>query len=54
LQGDYNSFAKAFQDEELFTRLQPYAPENIAANQSISEIQSKDCYLKTTEKSGTG
>jgi hypothetical protein len=25
IQGEYNSFAKAFQDEELFTRLQPYA-----------------------------
>ncbi|MGH1520709.1 HlyD family secretion protein [Chryseobacterium sp. JK1] len=37
IQGEYNSFAKAFQDEELFTRLQPYAPENIATNQSISE-----------------
>lgn len=39
LQGDYNNFAKAFQDEELFTRLQPYAPENIAANQSLSEYR---------------
>lgn len=39
LQGDYNNFAKAFQDEELFTRLQPYAPENLAANQSISEYR---------------
>ncbi len=37
LQGDYNGFAKAFQDEALFTRLQPYAPENLAANQSLSE-----------------
>lgn len=37
LQGDYNNFAKALQDEQLFTRLQPYAPENLAANQSISE-----------------
>ncbi|MEY8758833.1 HlyD family secretion protein [Chryseobacterium tongliaoense] len=39
LQGDYNNFAKAFQDEALFTRLQPYAPENLAANQSISEYK---------------
>jgi len=39
LQGDYNSFAKALQDEQLFTRLQPYAPENLAANQSISEYR---------------
>lgn len=37
LQSDYNAFAKAFQDEKLFTKLQPYAPENLAANQSISE-----------------
>lgn len=41
LQGDYNSFAKAFQDENLFTRLQPYAPENLAANQNISESRSR-------------
>lgn len=46
LQGDYNSFAKAFQDEELFTRLQPYAPENIAANQSISEYRVRIATLK--------
>ncbi|MDN5481308.1 MAG: HlyD family secretion protein, partial [Chryseobacterium sp.] len=46
LQGDYNSFAKAFQDEELFTRLQPYAPENIAANQSISEYRGRIATLK--------
>jgi multidrug resistance efflux pump len=39
LQGDYNNFAKAFQDEALFTRLQPYAPENLAANQSLSEYR---------------
>lgn len=46
LQGDYNSFAKAFQDENLFTRLQPYAPENLATNQSISESQSRILNLK--------
>ncbi|MBT2622171.1 MULTISPECIES: HlyD family secretion protein [Chryseobacterium] len=39
LQGDYNNFAKAFQDQDLFTRLQPYAPENLATNQSISEYR---------------
>lgn len=39
LQGEYNNFAKAFQDEELFTRLQPYAPENLAASQSLSEYK---------------
>ncbi|RQO38105.1 HlyD family secretion protein [Chryseobacterium sp. KBW03] len=41
LQGDYNQFSKAFQDEKLFTRLQPYAPENLAANQSLSEYKSR-------------
>lgn len=46
LQGDYNSFAKAFQDEELFTRLQPYAPENLAANQNLSEYRSRIATLK--------
>ncbi|REC46262.1 HlyD family secretion protein [Chryseobacterium pennipullorum] len=46
LQGDYNNFAKAFQDEELFTRLQPYAPENLAANQSISEYRVRIATLK--------
>ncbi|MDR4952950.1 HlyD family efflux transporter periplasmic adaptor subunit [Chryseobacterium sp. ES2] len=46
LQGEYNSFAKAFQDEALFTRLQPYAPENLAANQSISEYKIRIATLK--------
>ncbi|MCD1117773.1 HlyD family secretion protein [Chryseobacterium turcicum] len=46
LQGDYNNFAKAFQDENLFTRLQPYAPENIATNLSISESKSRIANLK--------
>lgn len=46
LQGDYNNFAKAFRDEELFTRLQPYAPENLAANQSISESRNRIATLK--------
>lgn len=39
LQGEYNSFAKAFQDEELFRRLQPYVPENLASQKSISEYK---------------
>lgn len=46
LQSDYNTFAKAFQDEKLFTRLQPYAPENLAANQSISESRSRIATLR--------
>ena len=41
LQGDYNNFAKALQDERLFSNLQPYAPENLAANQSILEYRSR-------------
>ncbi len=46
IQGDYNNFAKAFQDEKLFTRLQPYAPENLAANQSLSEYNSRIANLQ--------
>ncbi|ALR31584.1 MULTISPECIES: HlyD family secretion protein [Chryseobacterium] len=46
LQSDYNNFAKAFQDEALFTRLQPYAPENLAANQSLSEYRVRIATLK--------
>ncbi|WP_426476097.1 HlyD family secretion protein [Chryseobacterium sp. CBSDS_008] len=46
LQSDYNTFAKAFQDEKLFTRLQPYAPENLAANQNISESRSRIANLR--------
>ncbi|KIC61953.1 HlyD family secretion protein [Chryseobacterium taiwanense] len=46
LQGDYNNFAKALQDEHLFTKLQPYAPENLAANQSIAESRSRISTLK--------
>lgn len=46
LQGDYNQFSKAFQDEKLFTRLQPYAPENLAANQSLSEYKGRIATLE--------
>jgi multidrug efflux pump subunit AcrA (membrane-fusion protein) len=46
LQSDYNSFAKAFQEEALFTRLQPYAPENLAANQSLSEYKIRTATLR--------
>lgn len=41
LQADYNAFAKAFQDEQLFNRLRPYAPENVAADQNISAYRSR-------------
>lgn len=46
LQGDYNQFAKAFQDEKLFAKLQPYAPENLAANQSLFEYRSRIATLQ--------
>lgn len=46
IQSDYNAFAKAFQDEKLFTRLRPYAPENIAADRNISEYKSRITTLK--------
>lgn len=41
LQSDYNIFFKAFQDERLFSKLQPYAPENLAINQSLTENRSR-------------
>lgn len=46
IQSDYNSFAKAFQDERLFTKLQPYAPENLAVSQSLSEYKSRIATLQ--------
>jgi len=46
LQADYNAFAKAFQDEQLFSRLRPYAPENIATDQNISAYRSRITNLK--------
>jgi len=46
LQSDYNAFAKAFQDEQLFKRLRPYAPENVATDQNISAYRSRIINLK--------
>ena len=46
LQSDYNVFSKALEDEKLFSRLQPYAPENLAANQSIIENKNRISILK--------
>lgn len=46
LQGEYNNFAKVLQDEQLFTRLKPYAPEAIAANQSIGEYRARIATLQ--------
>lgn len=41
IQGEFNNFSKAYQDEKLFTRLQPYVPENLATEQSISEYRGR-------------
>lgn len=46
LQSDYNVFSKAFQDERLFSKLQPYEPENLAANQSLTENRSRISILQ--------
>ena len=46
LQSDYNTFAKAFQDEKLFTRLKPYAPEDVATSQSLSENKGRIATLR--------
>ncbi|MEZ7528176.1 HlyD family secretion protein [Cloacibacterium normanense] len=46
LQSDFNSFAKAFRDEQLFTRLKPYSPETLATSQSLSEYQNRISTLK--------
>ena len=50
LQSDYNNFAKAFQDEKLFDRLKPYAPENIATEQNISAYKSRLVTLKQQKR----
>lgn len=50
LQIDYNNFAKAFQDEKLFTRLKPYDPENVATDQNISANKSRIVTLKQQKK----
>ncbi|RZL32417.1 MAG: HlyD family efflux transporter periplasmic adaptor subunit [Pedobacter sp.] len=46
LQSDYNNFAKAFQDEKLFTTLKPYSPENIATSQNITANRNRILVLK--------
>ncbi|PQA94987.1 HlyD family secretion protein [Chryseobacterium piscicola] len=46
LQSDYNVFSKALQDERLFSKLQPYAPENLAANQGLTENKSRIAILQ--------
>ncbi|MEF9476556.1 hypothetical protein OWR28_01230 [Chryseobacterium sp. 1B4] len=46
LQGDFNQFLKALQDEKMFTKLQPYAPENLAASQNLSEYKNRIATLQ--------
>lgn len=41
MQSAFNGFAKAFQDEKLFARLKPYAPESMAIDQNISAYKSR-------------
>ncbi|SHF41185.1 HlyD family secretion protein [Chryseobacterium sp. OV279] len=41
VQADYNTFAQALTDEQLYTRLQPYAPENVSAERSLLESNSR-------------
>lgn len=50
LQGDYNNFAKAFQDEQLFSRLKPYRPENVATAQNIQTYKSRITALKKQKR----
>lgn len=50
LQSDYNTFSKAYRDEQLFTKLKPYSPEGIATSQSINEYQSRVSNLKEQMK----
>ncbi|MCZ4245847.1 HlyD family secretion protein [Pedobacter punctiformis] len=50
LQSDYNNFAKAFQDEKLFTTLRPYAPENVATAQNLSTYKSRMVTLNSQKK----
>ncbi|RZL33493.1 MAG: biotin/lipoyl-binding protein [Pedobacter sp.] len=46
LQSDYNNFAKALQDENIFTTLKPYDPENLASEQTIASYKSRITSLK--------
>lgn len=41
IQADYNAFAKALTEEQLYARLQPYSPEYAAANKSLTESRSR-------------
>lgn len=50
IQGEFNNFSKVLQDEQLFTRLQPYAPENVAAIQSLAEQRVRIATLQQQRK----
>ncbi|HWV69610.1 HlyD family secretion protein [Chitinophaga sp.] len=41
IQVDYNAFAKALTEEQLYARLQPYSPDYAAANRSLAESRSR-------------
>ncbi|SEW52239.1 HlyD family secretion protein [Chitinophaga arvensicola] len=41
IQADYNAFAKALTDEQLYARLQPYSPDYAAADRSLAESRSR-------------
>lgn len=41
VQADYNAFAKALTDEQLYTRLQPYSPDFAAAERSLTESRNR-------------
>nr|WP_295873283.1 HlyD family efflux transporter periplasmic adaptor subunit [uncultured Chitinophaga sp.] len=41
VQADYNAFAKALTDEQLYARLQPYSPDFAAAERSLTESRNR-------------
>ncbi|NLR62487.1 HlyD family efflux transporter periplasmic adaptor subunit [Chitinophaga polysaccharea] len=41
VQADYNAFAKALTDEQLYTRLQPYSPDFAATEKSLTESRNR-------------
>lgn len=47
IQVDYNAFAKALTEEQLYARLQPYSPDYAAANRSLAESRSR---IRTLEQ----
>ncbi|WP_276088322.1 HlyD family efflux transporter periplasmic adaptor subunit [Pedobacter sp. JY14-1] len=46
VQSDFNSFAKAARDEQLFNRLRPYDPEYLASAESILASQKREATLQ--------